>query len=110
LEFTIGDKTVRWPTRGTRKVKHGARAKLNKAVEVALARADELVIEGRITGGVTLTDTSGFEAFDYFNLDHEAQAGVFRERYTRADKWGKGKHSARSEGGAGSYTLDYTIE
>jgi len=110
LEFTINEQTVRWPARGARKVKHGSKAKLDKAIEVKVSSADELVISGRIASSVTLTDTDGFDAFDYFNLDHEAQAGVFRKRFTRADKWGKGEHTVRSEGAAGGYTLDYTIE
>jgi hypothetical protein len=37
------------------------------------------------------------------------RAGYFRERFTRADKWGKGAHTVRSEGGAGRYSLEYTI-
>ncbi len=110
LEFHIGNQTVRWPARGFRKVKHGTKAKLDRRIEVDVARNDVLEISGRIASDVILTDTEDFDTFDYFNLDQNAVAGFFRQRFTRDDKWGKGEHSVHSEGGPGGYTLEYTIE
>lgn len=111
LEFSVGDQTVRWPARGFRKVKHGAKMKLGKEIAVDVASSDELVISGKLASDVIVTDADGFDAFDYFNLDQEGRTGYFDERFTRrTDKWGKGKHSVRSQGGAGGYTLEYTIE
>lgn len=110
LEFRIGNQLVRWPARGLRKVKHGAKVRLDRQVEVDVARDDVLEITGRIAADVILTDTDDFDAFGYFNLDQNAVAGFFRQRFTRGDKWGRGVHSVRSEGGRGGYTLEYTIE
>jgi hypothetical protein len=82
---------------------------LDKVVEVNMASGDELMISGKIASAVIVTDTDGFDAFDYFNLDRAVNTGRFTERFTRADKWGKGEHAVHSQGGAGGYTLEYTI-
>jgi hypothetical protein len=110
LVFDVNGQNVRWPARGMRKVKHGSKVRLDRQLEVVVSSADELVISGKIASSVVMTDTDGFDAFDYFNLDLEERAGHFRDRYTRADKWGKGEHSVRSEGEVGGYTLSYVIE
>lgn len=109
LEFHIGDRTVRWPARGLRRVKHGIKVKLDRQVEVDLARDDVLEISGWVANDVLATSSTGFAAYDYLELDQYAVPGFFRQRFTRADKWGKGTHSVRSRGGPGGYTLDYTI-
>ncbi len=110
LEFRIGNQTVRWPARGFRKVKHGAKFRLDRRVEVDVVHDDVLEITGRIAADVILTDTDDFDALDYFNLDQNAVAGFFRQRFTRGDKWGRGAHSVHSEGGPSGYMLEYTIE
>lgn len=110
LEFRIGNQTVRWPARGFRKVKHGAKFRLDRQVDVDVVHDDVLEITGRIAADVILTDTDAFDAFDYFNLDQNTVAGFFRQRFTRGDKWGRGAHSVCSEGGPSGYTLEYSIE
>jgi len=109
LEFYVGEQVVRWPARGFRKVKHGTRAKLDKQIEVDVASSDALVIGGRIARDTILADGEGFDAFDYFNLDQNLAAGFFEQRFTRADKWGRGSHTVHSQGGPGGYMLDYEV-
>lgn len=110
LEFTVGDRVVRWPARGYRKVKHGTKVRLDRVIEVTVAGEAELVISGRIARDVIVTDAEGFDAFDYFNLDRNVSPGTFSQRLTRADGWGKGQHIVRSEGEPGGYTLVFTVE
>jgi len=109
LEFYLGRQVVRWPARGFRKVKHGARVKLDRQIEVDVASNDALVIGGRVARDMILTNGEGFGAFDYLNLDQGLAAGFFERRFTRADKWGRGTHTVRSQGGPGGYVLEYTI-
>ncbi|MDW8352215.1 MAG: hypothetical protein RML99_09930 [Anaerolineae bacterium] len=110
LEFRIADQKVRWPVRGLRAVKHGTKVKLGRRVEVDVAHDDVLEISGRVAGDVMWSQADGFDTFDWLDLDRDAAAGFFRQRFTRADKWGRGAHSVRSEGEPCGYILEYAIE
>ncbi len=60
LEFAVNDQTVRWPARGLRKVKHGTKVGFDRSVDVTVGSAGELVIRGKIAGGVATGRYRGF--------------------------------------------------
>jgi hypothetical protein len=98
LVLGANGQTVRWPARKARKVKHGARATIGKSVRVRASGDDALVVSGYLAGEAGESE-----------LAIELRAGAFQQRFTRAERFGRGAHRARSAGDAGAYVLEYTI-
>lgn len=109
LDFNIEGQRWSWPQRGTRRVKHGARIKLNKRFEVSVPKDGALNVNAKLSPGVTTTDTPGFDAFEFFNLDNDRRAGTLALVYTANETWGRGEHEERSSGAQGGYVLTFEI-
>lgn len=107
LVFSVGGKTVRWPAKGMRNVKHGKKASLRRAIKVKLKATEPMVITGRPAFDEVEGDLSDF---DYFAMDPESRPGSFVLRFTAYENRGRGAHSVNSAGSAGRYTLDFEIE
>jgi hypothetical protein len=107
LVFAVNGEEVRWPARGTRKIKHGKKAQLRRAIKVKLKPSAQLVISGRPAFDDLQSELSDF---DYFALEPESRPGSFILRFSHDENWGRGAHSASSVGSAGGYSLDFTIE
>jgi hypothetical protein len=107
LVFSIGDQQVRWPASGTHIIKHGKKAALRRVIKLKLKPAEPLVITGRPAFDDVQDDLSDFE---YFALEPESRPGSFLLRFGQDENWGRGAHSVKSTGSAGTYTLDFEIE
>jgi hypothetical protein len=109
LRFDIEGESWRWPARGQRMITDGSTFKLNKNLIVSAPADGALTISARLTDETRAADLPGYDAFEFFNLDNDARAGVIQRQFTAADKWGKGSHSVRSTGQLGGFTLEFTI-
>jgi hypothetical protein len=109
LEFNIEGEQWRYPGKGARRVKHGTRIRLDKQFDVAVPKDGTLNIHARLSPSISTTNTPKFDAFEFFNLDNDHRAGTITVSYGAADKWGNGKHSVRSSGEVGGYTLEFSI-
>jgi hypothetical protein len=109
LRFDIEGESWRWPARGQRMITDGSTFKLNKNLIVNAPADGALTISARLTDETRAADLPGYDAFEFFNLDNDARAGVIQRQFTAADKWGKGSHSVRSTGQLGGFTLEFTI-
>jgi hypothetical protein len=107
LLLSLGDKQVRWPAKGKRKVKHGTKAQLRRVIKVKVKPSASLVISCRPAFDEVQDELSDF---DYFALDAESRPGSFILRFNHGENWGRGSHSVSSVGSAGHYTLDFEIE
>lgn len=98
LEFAVNGRVLRWPARKARRVKHGLAAKVDRSMTVRLRAPDDLVISGAVAGAAALPEGAP-----------DVLAGSFHRRFTAEEGWGRGRHTARSSGDAGTYTVEFSI-
>lgn len=109
LDFEVEGQRWRFPQKGARRIKHGAKVKLGRKFDVSVPKDGALNLRAQLSPSVTITDTPKFDAFEFFNLDNDRKAGTVQTVFTAADGWGKGEHAVRSTGDIGGYTLEFTI-
>ncbi len=98
LALAVNGATFRWPRSGTKVAAHGRRYALRKRVPVLVGSDDVLDISVALADGA------------YISLAEEGEpVGCVAALYGKADRWGQGKHVARSQGPAGGFTIEYTI-
>jgi hypothetical protein len=101
LMFNVNGKTARWPRSGLRSVRAGRTYVVKKLFAVDLTPDDTLSISVNgmepVVAGLPVLDTDG-------------SAAIMGKTFTRAERWGKGRHKDRSLSHAGGYTIYYTIK